>query len=175
LDTVETERLRIRPVQESDATSIALLVTPSVSRWTATWPSEISLEDAGNRITSAIQARQTGLGISFAIETKTDGTLVGWIGLRRKELDHKRWGLGYWIGEPFHGRGYMSEAGRAIIGLAWSLLDADVIEAAAQPGNAASIAILRKLGMRFAGQKMIFAPVRNQDELCVLYEVFRPI
>lgn len=39
---IETERLIIRPVQENDAGAIATLVTPSISRWTATWPPFIS-------------------------------------------------------------------------------------------------------------------------------------
>jgi len=173
--TIETDRLRLRQVRGSDAASVAALVTPSVSQWTATWPPEISVEDARSRIKAAIQARETGLAATFAIENKADGTLLGWAGIHRKEFDHKRWSLGYWIGEQFHGRGYMSEAGKAIIGLSWSLLGADVIEAAAQPENAASIAILKKLGMGFAGQKMIFAPARNRDELCVLYEISRPL
>jgi RimJ/RimL family protein N-acetyltransferase len=49
-----------------------------------------------------------------------------------------------------------------------------VIEAGAQPENAASIAILRKLGMQCTGMRRDYAPVRNRDETCVYFELSRP-
>jgi ribosomal-protein-alanine N-acetyltransferase len=171
---LETERLMIRPVQETDAGVTAPLVTPSISRWTATWPPSISVEGVLDRIKSAIEAQRVGQGIALAIIRKCDGALMGWVGLHRNRLDPKTWSFGYWLGESFHGKGYMSEAMGAIIRHAWSQFDIEVIEALAQPENGASIAILQKQGMHFAGERTDFAPVRNRDERCVCYQIRRP-
>jgi len=171
---LETERLVIRPVQESDAGVAAPLVTPSVSRWTATWPPAISVEDMLDRIKSAIEAERADQGISLAIIRKCDGALMGWAGLHRNLLAPEVGSLGYWLGESFHGKGYMREAVGAIISHAWSQFDIEAIEALAQPENSASIAILQNQGMHFAGERTVFTTVRNRDELCVCYQIQRP-
>jgi ribosomal-protein-alanine N-acetyltransferase len=171
---IETDRLRLRQVRESDAASVAALVTPSVSQWTATWPPALSVEGAHRRLKSVIEHERLGLAMVFAIERKSDDVLLGLSGVHRKKLEDKRCSFGYWLGEAFHGKGYMSEAAAEIIRLTWSLMDVDVIEAGAQAGNIASIAILRKLGMRCIGTRIEYAPVRNRDEACVYFEISRP-
>ena len=52
--------------------------------------------------------------------------------------------------------------------------DLNVIEAGAQPENAVSFAVMRWCGMTPAGERMVFAPARERDELCLLYEKVRP-
>jgi ribosomal-protein-alanine N-acetyltransferase len=172
---LETERLIIRPVQEKDAEVTATLVTPAISKWTATWPPSISVESVLDRIKSAIEAQRAGQGVVLAIMRKCDGALMGLAGLHGNQLDPKTWSFGYWLGESFHGKGYMSEAVGAIISHAWSQFDIEVIEALAQPENGASIAILQKQGMHFIGERTDFAPARNRDERCVCYQIRRPL
>jgi ribosomal-protein-alanine N-acetyltransferase len=174
LDPIETNRLSLRLVEERDAASVASLITPSISRWTATWPPALSVEAAHARLKSAVEDARRGLAIVFAIERKSDGILMGLSGVHRKEPQSRRCSFGYWLGEPFHGNGYMSEAAAEIIRRTWSLLDVDVIEAGAQPENTASIAILRKLGMHGIGTRIEYAPVRNRDESCAYFEISRP-
>jgi hypothetical protein len=43
-DTIETQRVSLRCVQEDDARIVATLMTPTVSRWLASWPSRITEE-----------------------------------------------------------------------------------------------------------------------------------
>jgi len=134
----------------------------------------LSVEAAASRISSAIEGRRDGREIVYAIERKSDNALLGWTGVHRHAIDKGRCSFGYWIGEQFQSRGYMTEAAIAVIDKAWSLFDVDVIEAHAQLDNAASIAILQKLGMRFIGERVEFTPVRNRDECCAYYEISRP-
>jgi ribosomal-protein-alanine N-acetyltransferase len=54
--------------------------------------------------------------------------------------------LGFWIGEPFARRGYMSEALPLAVRYAFETLGLHRLEANIQPGNAASIALVRKCG-----------------------------
>ena len=69
----------------------------------------------------------------------------------------------------------MTEAAAATVSAAFERLDLDVIEACAQPENAASFAIMRRLGMVRAGERAVFAPARDCEELCVFYELRRPV
>ena len=59
----------------------------------------------------------------------------------------------------------MREALSVALPEGFRLLDLDIIEAAAQARNERSLAVLRSLGMRTLGERMIFAPARGRDEL----------
>lgn len=152
---------------------ISEMMTPSVSRWVASWPVPFTGEMAMERIASMRQAFMEGRALPCAIERRSDGVLLGWIAVTRREAGERRGMLGYWMGEAHHGHGYMREAAPAAVELAFRSLDLDVIEAAAQPENKASFGVLRGCGMVPVGERMIFAPARSRDELCLLYELVR--
>ncbi len=59
--------------------------------------------------------------------------------------------LGYWIGAPFAGQGYMTEALSLLLRHAFVQLRLHRIEANIQPQNEASIALVRRLGFRREG------------------------
>ncbi len=171
---VETARLRLRCVRLEDAMLVSAMMTTAVSQWVASWPMPFTTEMAVERITIARKAAADGRALPYAIERRSDAALVGWIGVTRETSHDRRAMLGYWLGEKHHGHGYMREAAPAAVQMAFQQLDLDVIEAAAQPENAASFAVLRGCGMAPVGERTIFAPSRNRDELCLLYEVARP-
>lgn len=170
-----TPRLRMRPLHQSDARDMALLVTPGVSRWTASLPETLTADEAAERIGPIVQAMTAGDGVTLAIEPLRARRFIGWIGLSRLKTDPRRANLGYWIGESFQGRGWAREAAQAFLPAAWRWLDVDVIEAGAQPDNAASLAILRGLGMEPVGERMHYVPTRDRDELCHYFEARRPV
>jgi len=85
----------------------------------------------------------------FAITEQTEG-LVGAIALRL-EPEHRRAELGYWIGVPFWGRGYATEAARAIIAFGFEQLGLNRIHASHLTRNPASGRVMLKAGMRFEG------------------------
>lgn len=68
----------------------------------------------------------------------------------------------------------MRELAPVAMAAGFELLDLDVIEAAAQPGNDASFAVMRACGMQLTGERLVYAPARNRNELCLVYEVQRP-
>lgn len=173
-ESFETARLRLRCVRSDDATSISRMMTPAVSRWLAAWPVPFTTEMAIERIANARQAFMEGRALPCVIERRSDGVLLGWVGVTRREAGARRGMLGYWMGEAHHGQGYMREVAPAVMKTAFDNLDLDVIEAAAQPENEASLAVLRGCGMVASGERMIFASARSRDELCLLYETARP-
>ena len=169
----ETRRLTLRCVRFEDASRISEMMTPVVSQWVASWPIPFTLEMAAERITNARKAADGETALPCAIERRSDGALLGWIGVTRDAIDHRRGVLGYWLGEEHHGHGYMREAGPALVDLAFRHLSLKTIEAAAQPQNAASFAVLRRCGMEQVGERMIFAMARNREERCLVYEIVR--
>ena len=171
---IETPRLRLRCPRQEDATSISEMMTPAVSRWLASWPVPFTAAMAAERITAARQAVSAGTALLFLIERREDGLPVGWIGVVRDRPADRSATLGYWLGEAYQRHGYMREAAPAAVAAAFSLLGLEAVEAAAQPENAASFAVLRSCGMVPAGECMVFASARQREELCLRYEIKRP-
>jgi RimJ/RimL family protein N-acetyltransferase len=173
-DVIQTARLRLRPLAMGDAAPTAALMSPQIARWTGSWRGDPSIKDVAERLESALERNRLGLAFDRAITLGADGALMGWIGVRKTQAESRRGALGYWIGEAFFGQGYTREATRAFLPLAWAALDVDVVEAAAQAANTASIAVLKGLGMRPLGQRMEFAPARGAADLCEAFEIERP-
>ena len=65
--------------------------------------------------------------------------------------------LGYWLGEPYWGNGYMSEAARAFIAHVFARIPDDTIYSGAFAENAASLRIQEKLGFVRDSEAMLFA------------------
>lgn len=173
-DPVWTMRLKLRCVRPEDAARTSAMMTPAISRWVASWPVPFTPEMAAERIAAARRAAEGDRALPFAIERRSDGALLGWLGVHRDATDGRRGVLGYWLGEEHHGHGFMREAVPAAVAAAFEGLGLEVIEAGAQPGNTASFAILRGCGMVPAGQRMVFASARGRDEVCLFYEAARP-
>ena len=87
---------------------------------------------------------------TFAIERREDGALVGAIGLRM-ERAHDRAELGYWIGVPYWGHGYATEAARAVVRYGFETEGLNRIFAFHFVSNPASGRVLEKIGMRKEG------------------------
>ena len=170
---MRTTRLTLRCVATGDAAATSALMTPEISRWLANWPHPFGRDMATARIAAMRRDAFAGDALPLAVVETVSATLVGWIILARNGAHRRRGSLGYWIGDAYHGRGYMKEAVRAVLQMGFALLDLDVIEAAAQPANAGSFAIMRACGMRPVGQALVHAPSRNRDELCCCYEIER--
>ena len=83
---------------------------------------------------------------NFAITLAADGSFIGIIGLAISP-QHSRAELGYWIGKPFWGKGYATEAGRAILQYGFEELGLRRIHAGYFSNNPASGRVQQKLGM----------------------------
>jgi ribosomal-protein-alanine N-acetyltransferase len=171
---IETERLVLRPLRMADAEPTAALMSPAIARWTGSWTGRDSVQDVRDRIERDWDRAARGQAFDRAVTLKDGGALIGWIGVRRLDDDSRRGAIGYWFGEAYFGRGYAKEAARAVLDAAWTALDIDHVEGAAQVANAGSLAILAGLGMRRIGQRPEYAPARRAADLCDWYEIQRP-
>ena len=71
--------------------------------------------------------------------------------------------LGYWLGEPYWGKGYASEAVAALIERAFAQPTADVIRSGVFQGNAASLRVQQKLGFEVVGEVMANCRPRGRN------------
>ncbi|HEY4902533.1 MAG TPA: GNAT family protein [Candidatus Sulfotelmatobacter sp.] len=147
IPAIETTRLRLRPYIESDiAELVPLIGAREVAVFTLRIPHPYTEQDARDFIAMTRNDDEVRLGITL----RTDGRLCGGVGLR-PELQHQRAELGYWIGVPYWGNGYATEAARAMLHYGFETLKLNRIEATHVKQNSASGRILVKLGMRHEG------------------------
>jgi ribosomal-protein-alanine N-acetyltransferase len=65
---------------------------------------------------------------------------------------HKRGELAYWLGRPFWGNGYATEAAKRLVAFGFKDLELNKICAAAMTKNPASSNVMKKVGMKFEGE-----------------------
>lgn len=170
---MDTTRLRLRCIVSQDAEATSTLMTQAISNWLASWPLPFTSRMAERRIELAREAANRGDALPCAIIVKDRESLAGWINLSRSVDDRRRGALGYWLGEQYHRQGFAREALAALLRTGFDLLDLDVIEAGAQPGNTSSLAMMRACGMVEAGERVVYASARARDERCLFYEIHR--
>lgn len=109
----------------------------------------------------------------FAVTLKDGGTLVGCIGIH-VQPDHDRAEIGYWIGVPFWGKGYATEAVRAVIAHGFDTLGLNRIYAEVFTRNPASARVLEKAGMQREGTLRQAVKKWGEYVDCEMYAIIRP-
>jgi RimJ/RimL family protein N-acetyltransferase len=148
---LETERLLIRPMQPDDAEDLWQMLAPP-STWEYIGPQAVrSLGDARTLVErkSAYHDRH-GFSMWSVVE-RASGRAVGDCGLQLLEGGPEV-ELGYHMAPAVRGGGYATEAARACLDAGLERLDLERIVAVAWPENAASIRVMQKAGMTFAGR-----------------------
>ena len=146
--TIRTERLVLRAYQRADiAELVALIGARQVAANLARVPYPYTQQDARNFINSI---KETPEEARFAIVLGSDQRLIGGTGLSIDSA-HSRAELGYWLGAPYWGQGYATEAARAVVQYGFDTLGLHRIWASVFQGNAVSAKVLQKLGMTNEG------------------------
>ena len=148
-----TEHLVLRPYETGDASAIEALANNwNVARMLGRMPYPYEPGMAAQFMAGHDEARARGTDFPFAV-TCADA-FIGGSGLHCTEHSGGDGSLelGYWLGEPFWGRGYATEAGRAVIRFGFEALGLNQILAGHFEENPASGHVLEKLGFRYIGQ-----------------------
>jgi RimJ/RimL family protein N-acetyltransferase len=149
--TLRTSRLLLRPFAETDEEAIfALQSNPRVLRY---WdsPPWTDRTRAQAFIAACRQMEEDGSGARVAIETVRERAFVGWCSMFRWNPVYRSLGIGYCLDEPVWGKGYATEAVRAMLDWAYDTLDLNRVEAELDTRNAASARVLEKLGFEREG------------------------
>ncbi len=149
---IDTDRLTLRSPIAADAPAISgLLENWNVAHWLVRVPFPYRVEHAAAWIARSIEERVAGVGWPFLIADRDDGTLIGCMDMSI-EGDARGGTLGYWLGEQYWGKGYATEAARAVIGFAFDILKLNEVNASALPENMRSMRVLEKAGLVHQGR-----------------------
>ena len=168
-DTITSDRLTLRPLTMADAARVCELVgNYAVSKMISRAPYPYSLADANQWLATHAATRAAGTDFPYAIVTQGDG-VIGVIGLhgsiRLSNLAPNAFELGYWLGQPFWGQGYATEAGRALL----AAFDADLGPKPLVSGhfteNPQSGHVLEKLGFHYVGEPTTIFCVARQTNV----------
>jgi len=162
---LETERLLLRPQDADDIPQILPLLNDfDVAKNLSSVPHPFTAEQAREFMEKGEQDWARGQAYRFAVTRRTDNAFVGGCGLRLKE--DGVFEIGYWLGKPYWGLGYASEAARRVMGFAFRDLKAPVLRASYFHDNPASGRVLEKLGAVPAGVEHVDCLARGHAVYC---------
>ncbi|MES2317369.1 MAG: GNAT family N-acetyltransferase [Pseudomonadota bacterium] len=145
--TLTTDRLVLRWLTADDAADqFALFSDPEVMRYWSCAP-WTGIAQARAAIEEVLADYRNGTSLRFAITLRDSGAFIGNIRLYDFFDQNRRCGIGYAIGQPHWGKGYLGEAMTAVLDHAFASLDLNRIEADIDPRNEASARLLER--MRF--------------------------
>ncbi len=148
---LDTARLHLRRFELNDALRVRHLADhPEVAATTLHLAHPFTLPDANSFVRGARSAWVEGSSVVFAVVSIDEHELVGTVGLTLlPSCDHAE--LGYWLGRAYWGRGYATEAARAVVQVGFERLDLNRVYAVSFAGNSASERVMQKLGMSYEG------------------------
>jgi ribosomal-protein-alanine N-acetyltransferase len=145
---IETPRLQLRTLSESDIPELVPLIgAHEVAATTLRIPHPYEEKHAREFLAMVAKENELRLGIRL----RSNGRLCGGIGLH-PDAQHKHAELGYWIGVPYWGNGYATEAAKAVVRYGFERLKLNRIFAHHFKHNPASGKVLRKIGMKYEGR-----------------------
>jgi ribosomal-protein-alanine N-acetyltransferase len=173
LPTLETERLLLRSFVLSDAADVRRLAGNwAIADTTLNVPHPYEDGMAEAWISSHQRSFEAGELAAFAITLRANNELVGAIGLR-VDRPFDRANLGYWIGEPFWGLGYCTEAATSIVEYGFGEMKLQRLHAEHLERNPASGRVLQKIGMSKEGIARQHTKKWGKYEDLVLYGLLR--
>ncbi len=143
-----TERLVLRAFDETDAVDVYAYAQSEKVGPMAGWAPHRTLEESRSVVQGFIAA-----GDNWAIVDKRTGHVIGAISLHvdgKRRLEGCRQ-IGYALGEDFWGKGYATEACRAVLRYAFEELGAPLVSSQHFPMNSKSRRVLKKLGFTYEG------------------------
>jgi RimJ/RimL family protein N-acetyltransferase len=149
---LETRRLWLRWPRLADVQAIVRLAgEKAVAEMTALIPHPYSVADAERFVFQARRANADGAGLALAITLKgKPNAAIGMVGIS-PDPDGEAPQLAYWLGVPWWGQGYATEAARALVDAFFAYTPARDLTACARVVNPASRRVLEKCGFAFQG------------------------
>lgn len=148
---LETERLILRPLSYDDSDRIEELAGDyDVAKSTLNIPHPYPKGSAIHFIKSILTTERNNKVVMFAVTEKDSQLLIGLINLNLAPA-YKRGELAYWIGKQYWGRGYGTEATKALLEYGFNHKNLNRIFAASFTCNAGSWRIMEKVGLKHEG------------------------
>lgn len=175
---ITTSRLTLRPPMHSDFKkwkevrySSKDFLTPWEPRWAR---DHLTRKSFANRVYWSKRAINQGTGLPLLLLDHGANQLYGAITLDNIRRGPTQSGtLGYWVGEEYARRGYMTEAINAVVQYAFTELDLSRIESACLADNKPSRGVLEKCGFKYEGVAQAYIQIDGRWRTHVLYSALR--
>ena len=164
---VRGERVYLRhPVMADYAAwaELRALSRTHLAPWEPLWArDELARSNFRRRLRQYHREMWDDQGYAYFIFSEAESRLVGGLSLSnvRRGVAQAA-SLGYWMGDPYAGRGLMTDAVKAIIPFAFGPIRLHRLEAACLPSNAASKRVLEKTGFRREGLARRYLKINGQ-------------
>ncbi len=179
-DSYKTKRLVLRVVQPGDGEAITQAKADSIERlrrWFP-WAQEVGTLEFNESWVRGMHAEfwnRTSVG--FEIRLPDSDELIGMIGIHNRKTDPVVWEIGYWLRTGYESKGYMTEAAKACIELAFTRLNADKILIRADSRNQPSQKVAERCGFHFDGTLRWYERDHNDPDILrdmCFYSLIRP-
>jgi ribosomal-protein-alanine N-acetyltransferase len=173
-EQIETDLLVLRLPVLKDARSLFQNYArdPAVTRF-LTWRPHIPIAQTSEFLAGCLQAWRDERRFPYVICFKSSGLVIGMIEIR---LDGFKAEVGYAVGRAYWGKGYMTEALRAL--LVWAMAQPSIyrVWAVCDVDNIASARVMEKAGMQCEGilHRYIIHPSMSEEPRdCYLYAIVK--
>lgn len=154
IPTLISNRIVLRPYRLSDAANVQKLAGEKIiAEMTANIPHPYFDGMAEDWISKHELWFEKGEAIALAIELSDSGIHIGTISLT--QIKEASGNLGYWIGVPYWGKGYCTEAASQLIEYGFDEFNLDLIYARHLPENPASGKVMVKNGFAYKNDALV--------------------
>lgn len=169
LKELESERLILKKITIEDAEEFYNLASnPKVARYLK-WEEHKSINETKEFIDSLIKEYEVGRISSWGIYDKETTKFMGLIGLVEFNKEFLRCEIGYWIGEPYWNKGYMTEALNCITEFCFKELNCKRVQTKHALENPASGKVMIKNGFEKEGILRNYIFIKNRTWDTVMY------
>ncbi|MBR0231578.1 MAG: GNAT family N-acetyltransferase [Clostridia bacterium] len=145
---IETERLVLRNIAPGDVYDMYDYASrPEVTEFLL-WESHANIDVTRGYIESIDRRYLRGLYGDWAVELKENGRMIGTCGYANVDSSRMHCEIGYVLSPDYRGKGYMTEAVKAILELSFLTLGFETAELRIMQGNARSAALAERVGFR---------------------------
>jgi ribosomal-protein-alanine N-acetyltransferase len=147
----ESKNLSLRLLSEADLpAAYDIFSHPEVMRYWS-YPAWTDMSQAQQWLINVQEGYRSGNSFQLGIERHSDRVLVGTCTIFHFHTASRRAEIGYALGRPYWGSGYMHEALQTLLRYAFQTLDLNRLEADIDPRNLASAKTLERLGFQKEG------------------------
>lgn len=171
----ETPRLTVRQFVEEDAEALARIAnSPHILKWMPDWG--MPVEGIGRAIRYFISRYAEADGktarIMLAVTLTETGELIGMVGIGNKEEVDDEIEIAYFVDEWHCGKGYMTEAVRAVSRGIMDRLKPDYLIAVVEPDNVPSQKIVERCGFRKIGTRVMVNEGETEEKPFFYYRLY---
>ena len=172
---IESRRLWLRWLRATDAPAIAAFASLAVvAHMTASIPHPYPAGEADRFVLTARAATAAGHALILGMTLKNKArTLIGLVSAQIDPAVPHEVEIGYVTTPSQTGRGYATEAVRALIDTVFNLTEARTITASSRTINPASRRILEKCGFAFVASELRDLPARGGRHPCDVFQLAR--